>query len=161
MFRLQSALRARPFPPLLSTFKQSKRAGSRLFSNGDQLQGRQVRVISPVFSSRRLATFALYSVCVGGYLWWISPEVEIEVTEVGKEQHGDPAASKGGEGEEDEWSEEGSWFIPLTWAKKLPREYYKGSDPEWQDFIKASKDHAKIERLYSKDQVVRCFMTRG
>ena len=153
MFRLQRALRARPSPHLLAASKQSGRATSRFFTNGVQVEGRQVRLVSPLFTPRKLATFALYSVCVGGYLWWVSPEVEIEVTTVGDESHGEGSPAVGGEGEEDEWSEEDSWFIPLTWAKQLPREYYKGSDPEWEEFRKIAKDQGKLKRVYGKDKV--------
>ena len=156
MFRLQRALRA-PSSTLSSfAFKQSGRRTARLFSSGEQVEGRQVRVVQPLFTSRRLATFALYSICVGGYLWWVSPEVELEITEAEEERHGDVATAHGGEAEEeeDEWSEEDSWFIPLTWAAKLPRIYYKGSDPEWQEFRKVAKDQDRLKRVYSEDYLV-------
>lgn len=149
MYRLQRALRA---CPLLapSAVRPSGIAGSRLFSGGRSVEGRQVRIINPLFTPRRLATFALYSGCVGGYLWWVSPEVELEVTEAGEEQHGEVASAAGAETEEDEWSEEDSWFVPLTWAKKLPRTYYKGSDPEWQEFRKVAKDKDRLKRIYKE-----------
>jgi hypothetical protein len=33
-----------------------------------------------------------------------------------------------------------SLFIPLGWTRPCPRTYYKGSDPEWQEFAKLSTD---------------------
>jgi hypothetical protein len=50
------------------------------------------------------------------------------------------------EGEEDD--EEESIFIPMTWAIPVAREYYRGSDPEWQEFIRIARDkprHKKIQ----------------
>ncbi|KAF2754320.1 hypothetical protein EJ05DRAFT_521069 [Pseudovirgaria hyperparasitica] len=44
------------------------------------------------------------------------------------------------EGEYDEDGIEDSIFIPMTWAKEQPREYYKGSDPEWREFMKFARD---------------------
>lgn len=34
------------------------------------------------------------------------------------------------------------WFLPMTFAKKLPKQYYRGTDPEWQSFMELSKDKA-------------------
>lgn len=31
-------------------------------------------------------------------------------------------------------------FIPLQWPVQLSNKYYKGSDPEWQEFVRFSKD---------------------
>jgi hypothetical protein len=48
--------------------------------------------------------------------------------------------------EEDE--EEGSFFIPFPGTtKQLEPKPYRGSDPEWQEFIKFSKDQALAKRV--------------
>ncbi|KAI9854785.1 MAG: hypothetical protein M1824_006597 [Vezdaea acicularis] len=39
------------------------------------------------------------------------------------------------------------WFIPLGLAFQLPHTYYKGSDPEWQEFIKFSQDSQRVEKV--------------
>lgn len=31
-------------------------------------------------------------------------------------------------------------FIPLGWARQCPMTFYKGSDPEWQSFVKLAQD---------------------
>jgi hypothetical protein len=40
---------------------------------------------------------------------------------------------------------EDAWIIPLGWAKECPPTYYKGSDPEWQAFVKFAKDREKTK----------------
>lgn len=64
-----------------------------------------------------------------------------------------PVEEKQGDGVEVEdegplYADEDSTFVPLTWAQKMPRTYYKGSDSEWQEFVKVAKDskrHKKIQ----------------
>lgn len=43
-----------------------------------------------------------------------------------------------------------STFIPLTWSTKLPRTYYKGSDPEWQEFIRIAKNPTLHKAIQSE-----------
>lgn len=47
------------------------------------------------------------------------------------------------EEEEEVEVDDDAWFIPLGLAKKMPREFYKGSDPEWQAFKTFSADSKK------------------
>jgi hypothetical protein len=44
-------------------------------------------------------------------------------------------------------------FFPLTMATKLPRTYYSGTDPEWQEFIRIAKD--KEERAKIKADAMK------
>lgn len=46
-------------------------------------------------------------------------------------------------------SEDNRIFIPLGFAYELPREFYKGSDPEWQSFIKLARDKKQCDFLKS------------
>ncbi len=60
--------------------------------------------------------------------------------------------------EEDEEDEEGipeimpedALFIPFGSVHKLPRTYYKGSDPEWQSFIELANDKVRSDNLRCK-----------
>lgn len=38
-------------------------------------------------------------------------------------------------------------FIPLSWPLLREGDYYAGSDPEWQEFVRISKDAQKIGKL--------------
>jgi len=79
------------------------------------------------------------------------PEIEVEIEEVGgvEEEGKEGAAGQVSDGE-DEWADVDSTFVPLTWAKKLPRTYYKGSDPEWQEFRKIAKDQPRQKKVYTE-----------
>jgi hypothetical protein len=107
---------------------------------------------------RRLATIGLYTGIVYGYLrfMWSYMDVEIEFLDDEEELAEQEATQEEGEEEDEEDEEHGppfyadddNTFIPLTWSKKMPRTYYRGSDPEWQEFIRIAKDkprHRKIQ----------------
>lgn len=78
-----------------------------------------------------------------------------------KKSTGGTSKQNAGEREEgyeapEEWDEEDVWFIPLgLWAKKKPREFYKGSDQEWQEFVRFSKDSKAHEKARS-EELRRC-----
>lgn len=42
---------------------------------------------------------------------------------------------------------EGALFIPLAWSRLQQGELYTASDPEWQEFVKLSKDRKKLQKL--------------
>ena len=118
-----------------------------------------------LFTMRRLATVGIYVGVTYGYLrfMWRHMDIEIEFLdeeEVEQEQE----ATQNAEGEEDEeaeeeedgppfYADEENTFIPLTWSKKLPRSYYRGSDPEWQEFIKVAKDKSRHKKV--QDELVQ------
>ncbi|KAL8687433.1 MAG: hypothetical protein Q9218_006390 [Villophora microphyllina] len=54
--------------------------------------------------------------------------------------------------EEEVQDDEDTIFIPLGFAYELPKQYYKGSDPEWQSFIQLSRDKKLCD--YLKNQLV-------
>lgn len=37
--------------------------------------------------------------------------------------------------------------IPLSWPRKKDGKFYAASDPEWQEFVKISKDREKLLSL--------------
>jgi len=85
------------------------------------------------------------------YYFFPKVEVEIEVQEEDGHASGARSADQTDQRlEESDFSEEDSLFIPLTWAWKLPRSFYKGTDPEWQDFVTFAKDRPKHARVISK-----------
>lgn len=44
---------------------------------------------------------------------------------------------------------ENATFIPLGFARQIPGQPYKGSDPEWQEFINFSQDIARRTKVQS------------
>jgi len=84
-------------------------------------------------------------------VYWLSPEVEFEVEEVPVDEQGKVIKPSEGAGpDEDEFADSDSWFIPMTWATKLPRTFYKGSDAEWQEFRKMATDNTRQKRIYGR-----------
>lgn len=148
MHRLQRAPRVQS---VLRTHiaRQTRRSISRWSKPDENAHYQPVRIVTPLFHARRLATFALYTGCIGGYLYWLSPEVVLEVEEVETDQQGRPVKSEQ-EGQDEEFAEADSRFIPMTWASPLPVEYYKGSDPEWQEFRKVATDQPRQKRIYGE-----------
>ena len=58
------------------------------------------------------------------------------------------------EGGEMNGEEEKPLFIPFPGTTtQLPPQPYRGTDPEWQEFIKFSKDQAQAKRVRGKDDV--------
>ncbi|THZ89215.1 hypothetical protein D6C84_00267, partial [Aureobasidium pullulans] len=115
----------------------------RLVQPGEPVRSHTVRFQPPpLFTPLRIASFFLYSSCLVAYVWYFFPDIEIEIQE--GEEAEEPRIS------DSEFADEDSYFIPLTWAKKLPRSFYKGSDPEWQEFVKVSKDKARHKKIQSE-----------
>lgn len=109
-----------------------------------------------------------YSVVVYAYasLLWRYMDIEIEFTDEAEEEQGQEAAQKQQEGgveivEEETgppfYAQEDSTFIPLTWSRKLPRSFYRGSDPEWQEFIRFANDRPRHKK--AQDQLVQIVYT--
>ena len=67
----------------------------------------------------------------------------------------DVEAQKSEEDEEDddvnipEEMPEDALFIPLWFAHKKPKTFYKGTDPEWQSFVDFSKDRKRSQFIRS------------
>ena len=94
---------------------------------------------------RRLAYVGLFSVVFATILFDDEEDEEpVEEAKEGERQ----TTSEGSEGSEA--NEEDTIFIPLGFAYKLPRKFYKGTDPEWQSFIQLSRDKKRCEFLKSE-----------
>lgn len=118
---------------------------------------------APVFSWRRLTTICVYGFTVYYALKYIPRlagfEISVELDDEEEEEQKDETAEETDENKpkrlevgveltsEDLEADEDSIFIPMTWAEKLPRTFYKGSDPEWQEFLKVSKNPDRIKTI--------------
>jgi hypothetical protein len=52
-----------------------------------------------------------------------------------------------------ESSKKDAIFIPLSWSRLEKGELYATSDPEWQAFVKLSKDRKKLQALRGEQSV--------
>lgn len=170
MHRLPQAFRLRQLhPPLRHLIRRPQsRAQSQVFHtvNGQPIRYQAVRIKGRRFTLRKLATIGIYTGAVYAYLHFLvrymGISVEIEMLEHGEEedddadQHQDGMEAQGGTGAEFQddglpyYADETSTFIPLTWATKLPRAFYKGSDPEWQEFRSIAQDRERQKRIQTQ-----------
>ncbi|TKX23673.1 hypothetical protein C1H76_4188 [Elsinoe australis] len=147
-----------------------QRIPRRTISN--YVQHEQPVTVQPVrikkwWTGRRVFTILLYTVGVGTYLNWLLADlelaVEVEEEETEREEDEDvidqgqgrsDSKAAGGVAQEEDVEEfegdEDALFIPLMPARKLPREYYKGTDPEWQEFKKIAPDKEKVQKIYKE-----------
>lgn len=68
------------------------------------------------------------------------------------------ASSGSGETTGKEVENEGVLFIPLAWSRLQQGELYATSDPEWQGFVKLSKDRKKLQKLRGKKAIQSSLM---
>jgi len=54
-----------------------------------------------------------------------------------------------GDDDDDDDVDEGLLFFPTGFSRPKPRTYYRGSDPEWQEFVRLSNDKSRIEKIRS------------
>lgn len=84
---------------------------------------------------------------------YISVEVEVEKVDgkgrASSRPDGQWTEVGGEEEDEDEDDADGDTllFLPTGFAREKKRTYYKGSDPEWQEFKKVSTDRARANRI--------------
>ncbi|KAF4555968.1 Hypothetical protein D9617_2g059340 [Elsinoe fawcettii] len=142
-----------------------KRSLSRFAQHDQPVTIQPVRV-RRWWTGRRIFTILLYTTCVGGYLNWLLAdfEIAIEEEEVEEATQDDDQAIESGQGqseargadveqEQDEdvfEGDEDAWFIPVMPARQLPREFYKGTDPEWQEYKKIAPDKEKVQKIFKE-----------
>ena len=97
---------------------------------------------------RRIVSFGLYTGSVAIYFYFFFPEIEIEEEHPESESPEDNDADADEDDEfEDVEPDEDSLFIPLSFAKRKERSFYRGSDPEWQEFVKLANDKEKRKKI--------------
>ncbi|CAI6282603.1 unnamed protein product [Periconia digitata] len=133
----------------------------------------RVRFKNPIFTKARIIgttiTFAT-AYAVSAYVDSVLAEddEEEEQLRADQAQQGRPRIDKGsgqdaaGKDEEGEWEQQGDeeedddeddedeevlFFFPTGLSKPKPRTFYKGSDPEWQEFIKFAPDRQRIVKI--------------
>ncbi|KAL8695924.1 MAG: hypothetical protein Q9224_003070 [Gallowayella concinna] len=92
---------------------------------------------------KRLAWVALFCLVLNT-LFEIEEEVEIST---GSKVGDDDGVEKKDEGKESAQQEEDTIFIPLGYPYTLPQTFYKGSDPEWQSFVRLARNRKKCDAL--------------
>jgi hypothetical protein len=86
----------------------------------------------------------------------ISLDDEAEEEVVGEDGSAD-VEKTGVEGDDEEVDE--GLFIPFGWPRQQPKSFYKGSDPEWQEFIKFAQDPSKHKDVQRKFRLWKFHIT--
>ena len=158
MFRLSRAFQLRQQYPIRRPVRSQPRIQSRNNSsrgNDHAPQNLQaVRFRRPVFSLKGAITLGIYIGLPYAYWRYLDQHIDIQIEEIEADSHNHHDEAQWevqeAEEEEDEFADEDSTFIPMTWATKLPRTFYKGTDPEWQEFVKVAKDKPRHKKLQSE-----------
>ncbi|KAK4565357.1 hypothetical protein LTR86_003974 [Recurvomyces mirabilis] len=169
MYRMPRALTLRQHPLFrpratrqrnLSLLPRRSNPATLYRPSGEPVRYQAVRFRkAPFFTQRRLLVTALYAGVIYLYmtlaLQYLVVEIEIvpesEADEKRKQENGQEGEEMTEEDEEDLlWALDDSTFVPMTWAKKLPRSFYKGSDPEWQEFVKVAKDKSRHKKIQNE-----------
>jgi len=118
--------------------------------NGSSFTIQRVRFQRPpIFTRKRITNTLLYA--LPAYVVWhyFFPAVnDLEVDDQAQRVAGsgnvDVKRHTSSDEDEDEADgtedDEDAIFIPFSWPKKIPKTYYRGSDPEWKAYVKFSKD---------------------
>ena len=126
----------------------------------------RVRIRKPFLSRQRLVGAVAIGIATYGLGHYLGLEVEIEEEEVEEERKpgrwkkqvrkedgsveevdDEEANEEDEEEDEDEEYDDAILFLPTGFSRLKPKTFYKGSDPEWQEFKKVSQDKARIERI--------------
>jgi hypothetical protein len=130
----------------------------------------RVRIRKPFLSRQRLVGAVAIATATYGLGQYLGLEVEIEEEEVEEKRKpgrwkkqvrsedgtlgevDDEEANEAEDEDEDEDEDEEEYddailFLPTGFSRLKPKTFYKGSDPEWQEFKKISQDRPRLERI--------------
>ncbi|KAH3945540.1 hypothetical protein HBI81_083440 [Parastagonospora nodorum] len=109
----------------------------------------RVRISRPVVSNSRLVGTIAVAAAFWGLSRYISVEVEVEKADAKGQDPASPSAIGGAteEEEDDDDTEDILLFLPTGFSRPSPRTFYKGSDPEWQEFKKLATDRPRVEKI--------------
>ncbi|KAJ8115474.1 hypothetical protein OPT61_g2885 [Boeremia exigua] len=124
----------------------------------------RVRIRKPFLSRQRLVGAVAIATATYGLGHYLGLEVEVEEQEVKETKPGrwkkqvrkedgtldevdDEEANQEGEDEDEEDYDDAILFFPTGLSRPKPITYYKGSDPEWQEFKRVVQDEKRREKI--------------
>lgn len=135
----------------------------------DSITIHRIRIRKPFLSRQRLVGAVAIATATYGLGQYLGLEVEIEEEEVEEkrkpgrwkkqvrnedgsfEEVDDEEANEEEDEDEDDKDEEeyddAILFLPTGFSRLKPKTFYRGSDPEWQEFKKVAQDKARTERI--------------
>ncbi|KAI8940313.1 hypothetical protein NX059_004009 [Plenodomus lindquistii] len=116
------------------------------------------RIQKPVFSRTRLVGTIVVALALHGLTRYLGVEVEVQVVseeerKAARNGHTNNEWQHAGQEITDEDSEDDDGmdnvllFLPTGLSRPGPRTFYKGSDPEWQEFRRIATDKPRAEKI--------------
>ncbi|KAG9188813.1 hypothetical protein G6011_07518 [Alternaria panax] len=113
----------------------------------------RVRIRRPFLSKSRLVGAVAVGVATYGLGQYVGIKVEVEDTreESGTYKPGQDGWTTVGPEDEDEDEDDeyddAILFLPTGLSRPRPKTFWKGSDPEWQEFRRLATDRARVEKI--------------
>ncbi|EDU50784.1 predicted protein [Pyrenophora tritici-repentis Pt-1C-BFP] len=122
----------------------------------------RVRIRQPFFRRSRLVGTFIFATATFAIVQSLGVKVEVEIKEIeAKDKKPSPSASPEEDGwttvgqevdededeEEEEEEEEALLFLPTGFSRPQKKTFYKGTDPEWQEFRKLATDRPRLEKI--------------
>jgi hypothetical protein len=121
--------------------------------NGSTFTYYRVRFLRPsIFTRRRIISTLFYAVPVFYFCYYNAPfslEIEYDASDEKEAVKEDGSTEFIDEEDGDLDDEEEGFFLPMTWPKLGEQTFYKGSDPEWREYVKFNKNRERQKRIFS------------
>ncbi|KAF2855466.1 hypothetical protein T440DRAFT_504123 [Plenodomus tracheiphilus IPT5] len=112
------------------------------------------RIRKPLFSRSRLVSSIIVVLALHGLTRYLGTHVEVRVVSEeekgpGKKNEWQQAGQEvdGDDEEEDDDVGDVLLFLPTGFSRPAPTTFYKGSDPEWQEFKRIATDKARAAKI--------------
>lgn len=128
-------------------------------NNHENVTIQRFRIQRPVFSRSRLVGTLIVTLAFHGLIRYLEVEVDVQVVSEAerKSRPGGPNDEKAwpqvgqevhdGDEEEAEEVDNALLFLPTGLPRPAPKTFYKGSDPEWQEFKRIAADKGRAEKI--------------
>ncbi|KAE8833007.1 hypothetical protein PTNB73_09592 [Pyrenophora teres f. teres] len=117
----------------------------------------RVRIRQPFFRRSRLVGTFIFATATYAVVQSLGLKVEVEIKEIeAKDKKPSSSASPEEDGwttvgqevvEDDEEEEESLLFLPTGFSRPKKKTFFKGTDPEWQEFRKLATDRPRVEKI--------------
>ncbi|KAF2705170.1 hypothetical protein K504DRAFT_460436 [Pleomassaria siparia CBS 279.74] len=133
---------------LFNRAQQNTRFAQNAARHGyETVQVQRVRFRKPLFSRSKLIRFTIGASGTYASIGWLDYKLdEIMGPKRETEKVREKRARRDKEKDPDDAGEP-LIFLPTGLSREKPRSYYKGSDPEWQEFVKIAPDRVRLQRI--------------
>ncbi|KAH7408437.1 hypothetical protein DE146DRAFT_646215 [Phaeosphaeria sp. MPI-PUGE-AT-0046c] len=106
----------------------------------------RVRIRRPFVSRSRI----IGSIAIAASFYGLSQYISIEVKVDKATEDNQGATNDEDDDDDDEDYDDALLFLPTGFSRPRPQTFYKGSDPEWQEFKKLATDRPRCEKIHNE-----------